>query len=838
MGAAAAGLGAGAVLQLQQAQLWPAAAYGAVMAAGALALARLLRPAPACRTRQRTGWPTWAVDALALLAAAALLFGSAGWRAVERLTPRLPAALEGEDVVLEGRVAELPRRAGGGWGFLFDVDAAWHDGQPVPVPPRVTLGWYPEDAEDGWAAGLSGSGALPRGGERWRLTARLRQPRALANPHGLDVERIWFERGVRAVGTVRLRGADSPQRVQPAPAWSLLAWRQAVKDRIEAQVPDARAAGVLAALSLGDQNAIDDGDWTVFRQTGVAHLVAISGLHVTMFAWLAQAAIGALWRRSARAMLIVPAPTAARLGGVLLASGYALFSGWGLPSQRTVGMLAVAAALNIGGVRWPWWAVWCASALAIVVLDPWALLSAGFWLSFVAVGLLMASGTGASSPQAQAGAAAPDRPGWRRALDGLRRWVSEGLRTQARATVGLAPLTLVFFQQISLVGFVANLVAIPVVTFVITPLALLGALWAPLWTGGAWCVQQLSAMLAVMAAWPWAAWQVPAAPAWAMAAGLTGGVLLVVPAPWRLRLLGWPLLLPLLWPPLPRPASGQFDVVAADVGQGTAVLVRTAGHLLVFDTGPQYGRMGSGGDAGTRVLLPLLQGQGEAAIDRLVLSHRDTDHVGGAASLMQAMPVRSLLSSLEPGHPLRQRAAAALDCAAGQSWAWDGVRFDVLHPFSDAAASASTPPNARSCVLRVSAGGRSLLLTGDIEQPQEAALVERWGPALRSDVLVVPHHGSRTSSSLPLLQAVQPRLALIQAGYRNRYGHPHPLVLDRYAAAGIPTVSTVDCGAWSWHAGEAPVCERQRRLRYWHAPPAQPSEPAQPARAGAAAPGR
>jgi competence protein ComEC len=822
MGAAGAGLGLGALLQLQQAALWAPGAYLVAMAGGLVGLLALLRPgAPrAATSRRRTAEP--ALLALTLMAAALVLFGSAGWRAGQRLAPVLPAELEGRDLTLEGRVAELPRRSGGGWSFAFDVHRAWHGQQAVALPPRLVLGWYPDDADDGLGAGLSGHAGLPRGGETWRLTARLRQPRGLVNPHGFDVERAWFERGVRAVGTVRLARAESPRRLAPASPVSVLAWRQAVKDRIEAQVRDPRAAGVLAALSLGDQNAIDEGDWTVFRQTGVAHLVAISGLHVTMFAWLAQALVGGLWRRSAQALLWLPAPTAARLGGVLLALLYALFAGWGLPAQRTVGMLAVAALLSVSGVRWPWPVVWAASALAIVVADPWALMSPGFWLSFVAVGLLMASGSasGAVRPdggEPETGQTSVDRKGRMAALASpLWRAMREGLRTQAIATIGLAPLTLVFFQQISLVGFVANLVAIPLVTFVITPLALLGALVPPLWTAGAWCVVQLSSLLAALAAWPWAAVQVAAAPGWAMASGLLGGALLVLPSPWRWRLLGLPLLLPLLVPPVERPAPGHFEVVAADVGQGTAVLVRTARHLLVYDTGPQYGRAGTGGDAGARVLLPLLRGRGETAVDLLVLSHRDTDHVGGAATLLRGLPVRGVLASLEPGHPLRRAAPGLRDCAAGQGWDWDGVRFEVLHPPAEAPSRA--PANARSCVLRVSAGGRSLLLTGDIERRQEAALVQRWGEALRSDVLLVPHHGSQTSSSPALLAAVQPKLALVQAGYRNRYGHPHADVLERYAEAGVAVVSTVDCGAWSWRPAQAPLCEREQRRRYWHAP--------------------
>ena len=388
------------------------------------------------------------------------------------------------------------------------------------------------------------------------------------------------------------------------------------------------------------------------------------------------------------------------------------------------------------------------------------------------------------------------------------------------ATVGLAPLTVVFFQQLSLVGGLANLVAIPLVTLVITPLALLGILMPWVWTLAAAVVQALVWGLGLLAQWPWAVYQAPAAPAWAVACGLLGAVLGLLPVPWALRWLALPLVVPLLWPPLDRPLAGGFDVLAADIGQGTAVLVRTRHHLLVYDTGPQYSR---DNDAGLRVLLPLLGNRGERRIDLLVLSHRDADHVGGAASVLAGQPVAALQSSLEPGHALLAQAARlgvpASRCDAGQRWSWDGVAFEWLHP-TPQEHGAARKSNALSCVLRIAdSAGRSVLLTGDIEAPQEAALLQRLragiGPTLASTVLLVPHHGSRTSSSAEFIDAVQPRIAVVQAGYRSRYGHPAPDVVQRYTDRGIEVVRSDQCGAWLWHDGVG-VCTREVRRRYWH----------------------
>jgi competence protein ComEC len=789
-GAALAGL-AGTAWQLQQATLWAPAVQQGVWA-GAVLLAAV------AWGWRHTVWAAW----VGMLVAA--LLGAAGTheRAATRLAEALPAALEGVDLVATGSIAELPQPGLQGTRFVFQIDSATRDGQPVQLPRRVSLGWYRAAEPD---ALLRGPSAELRAGQRWQLTLRLQRPHGLMNPHGFDLELWLFERGIRASGSVRAVPGAVNELLAEAAAHPLQQARQALRDALYRQVPDAGTAGVLAALVLGDQAAILREDWALFRDTGIAHLMAISGLHVTMFAWGAGLLVGWLWRRSPRAMLRLPAPQAARWGGLLLATAYALLAGWGVPAQRTVAMLAVVVLLRSLGLRWPASGVLLAAAVAVALGDPWALLQPGFWLSFVAVGLLMVSDPAPAGPT---GASA-----WARLAAAAR----AGVRTQAVATLGLAPLSLLFFQQLSVVGFVANLLAIPLVTLLITPLALAGALLPPLWTLAGALLEALAAVLQPLAALPWAVWTVPAAPGWAQAAGLAGGLLAVMPLPWRLRLCGVLLLGPLLLPAVPRPAPGSFELVAADVGQGTAVLVRTHRHLLVYDTGPPFGPADSAAtDAGERVLLPLLRARGERRIDLLMLSHRDSDHVGGAASLMAALPVRAISSSLPAGHPLLQQGVPAQPCQAGQRWVWDGVRFDVLHP--PAGAGPSRRANADSCVLRLSAPGRSVLLTGDIEAEQEAALVRALGPALASQVLLVPHHGSRTSSTAPFLEAVAPQVALVQAAYRSRFGHPAAEVEQRYLQRGLQWVRSDRCGAWTLPAAGPGRCVRREQARYWHHP--------------------
>lgn len=858
--AALLGWVAGTAFQLQQASLNSAGVYGAWLAVGLLLAGLCLLTGRFASVRQGL-LGRWLC---ALLAGLALGFGVTGGRATVFAASALQPALEGRDLRVVGEVRALPQRSEDAVRFQLDVESAWLDGQAVTVPPRLALGWYSgffmgsrpvpamlptlatPEAQADLAETLVQLQRQPqpmRAGERWQMTVRLKAPHGNINPHGFDYELALWEQGVQATGAVRAGVRDTPPQRLTDSGWRrpVEQARQSVREAIEQRIPDARIAGVLAALVMGDQAAIERPDWDVFRATGVAHLMSISGLHITLFAWLAGRLLSALWhqspRWSPRWCLAIPASSAAAWGGLLLAAAYALFSGWGLPAQRTVLMLAVLVALRQSGRQWAWPQIWLLAMAVVVALDPWALLQAGFWLSFVAVGVLFGSGAGVSAPEHTEPVAPPliRRPGWGLAQAVFLRLVrrfAQMLREQWVITLALTPLTLLLFNQVSLVGLVANVLAIPVVTLLITPLALLGMAWAPLWDAAAWLTAWMLAGLQVMAGWPLASVSQAAVPLWSAIAAVAGGLLLVMRLPWHWRVLGLPLLLPVfLWQPL-RPATGDFELLAADVGQGNAVLVRTANHSLLYDAGPRYSRES---DAGHRVLVPLLRALGER-IDVLMLSHRDADHVGGAAAVLAMQPQARLLSSLEDGHELHARVAAQHSerCSAGQRWQWDGVDFELLHPLAADYASPSdepqatptgkrTKPNALSCVLRISTPARpgqpaaAALLAGDIELAQEKALLNR-GASLQADVLLVPHHGSKTSSSTEFLAAVQPQLALAQAGYRNRFGHPAPVVLARYAEQGIAVLTSADCGAATWRSA-APAdwtCARQAGRRYWH----------------------
>lgn len=826
------GLLAGSALQLWQPELWAMWVYGSVLGAmGVVGACVLCRPLLRRRWlgQNGAGRPWWRVGgAIAtLLWAAVAAFALCGLRASAFAGQGLPAAMEGRDVRITAVVAAMPQRTEAGVRLRLQVESVeWAPATPhagraraperpgtaPQVPPLIDVSWYGGVLRD--AQGLVDLQRQPpelRAGERWRMTVRLKAPHGLRNPHGFDYELWLWEQGVQATGYVRAGPKDQPpERLGTTWQHPVEQWRQSVRDAIFQRLTSspalgedasaARVAGVVAALVTGDQRAIDRADWDIFRATGVAHLMSISGLHITLFAWLAAALVRLLWRRSARLCLAVPAPTAALVCGVLLAGGYALFSGWGVPAQRTVTMLAVVAALQLSGRRWPWPQVWLLACAAVVLTDPWALWQAGFWLSFVAVGVLFATDSVA------AGAYPKSARGHFYAL----------LREQWVVTLALTPLSLLLFGQVSLVGFAANLLAIPWVTLVVTPLALAGVVWAPLWSLAAWALQPLAAGLQWLAGWPWAVVFLPAAPLWAGVLALLGGGLLAMRLPWQLRLWSVPLLVPLLCWQAPRPAPGQFELLAPDIGQGNAVLVRTATRTLLYDAGPRFSRES---DAGHRVLVPLLRALGER-VDVLMLSHRDADHTGGAAAVLAQQPGAALTGSIEAEHAL-QALRPATPCVAGQRWVWDGVAFEVLHP-TGAEPDHPARPNTASCVLRVASaeGGPHAqavaLLVGDIEAAQEQALLARSNP-VKADVLLVPHHGSKTSSSPAFLDAVQPRTALVQAGYRNRFGHPAPEVLQRYAQRQVPVVESARCGAATWSSARPDVveCERDKGRRYW-----------------------
>ncbi|HUQ74952.1 MAG TPA: DNA internalization-related competence protein ComEC/Rec2 [Burkholderiales bacterium] len=722
--------------------------------------------------------------AMVIPAACAAGFFWAATCAHVRMDDWLAAETEGRDIAIVGVVSSLPALGERSVRFEFDVEGAESDAR---LPRKTLLTWYRSASQED-APAVLGSSVHP--GERWAFTVRLRRPHGLVNPHGFDYEAWLLERGIGATGYVRSRAEPRRMGARDSLLDRIEKAREAVRDRFLAVLGPTPAAGILAALAVGDQRAISREEWQLFNRTGVTHLMSISGLHVTLLSGLAAWLVALGWRRVPALVLRLPARKAAALAAIVAALGYTLIAGFGVPAQRTFWMVTVVAIALWCGRMSSAWRTLAIALVAIVVMDPWAPLSPGLWLSFGAVLLIFYVAAG-----------------WTEAGPKLAQWA----RVQWAITVGLAPAALLLFGQLSVAGPLANAIAIPLVSVVITPLALVAAVLPvdALLELCAALVQWLLEFLEWCAAMPGALWQQHVPPPWTVLLALLGAGWLLAPrgVPWRAS--GIALMAPAFCIVAPGPASGEAWITTFDVGQGLAVLVRTQNRTLLYDAGPAFG---TESDSGARVVVPALRGDGISLIDLVVLSHEDSDHIGGALTVLETFGVGGLASSLPDGHALNALVPGARRCAAGEGWEWDGVRFEFLHP----ARSDAARRNNLSCVLRVVAGGRAMLLTGDIERAAELDLVARR-TALKSEVLVVPHHGSRTSSSTEFISAVSPAWAIVPVGYRSRFGHPNAEVLGRYDAAGVRLLRTDLDGAVLTKMGTTLTAQgaRQDRARYW-----------------------
>ena len=744
-----------------------------------------------------------------MIAGGCLGVGWSSWLAHERLSESLSADVEGRDIRLIGSVEGLPDLGTTGERFRFRVEQAnLMTDEKISVPSHVSLGWYSDRSSDPPEL---------KSGQRWQLTVRLKRPHGLSNPGVFDAEAWLLNEGVRATGSVQAQGNQLLDEQIAHPKIWIDRARAALREKILTALPNQPYVGVIIALVIGDQRAVSQSDWDVFNRTGVGHLMSISGLHITMIAGVFALLCHWLWRHSfftrAQLPLLCPAHKVAALAGLLAAFSYVALAGFGIPAQRTLLMIAVVT-LSLWLDRIVTVSQILSTALLVVLLfDPWSVLWPGFWLSFVAIGCILFACVGRAEEMRQSSEA------------GVKKHLQSAWRTQWAVTLGLLPLGFAWFAQTSLISPLANAVAIPMVSFVITPLSLLGSvLPAPLASSLLLAAHAVTAWLAEGLAWvsatKLAVWAAPQ-PDWCVfALAMIGTVWMLAPRGWPLRWMGV-----LLWSPmlLAKPAAPErgFWLTAFDIGQGNALLVETANHRLIYDTGPAFSLEA---DGGSRVLLPHLRARGIHHLDGVMISHSDVDHSGGARSLWEGVTIDWLSSSLFFDHPMLVNSPRHEPCHAGQRWVWDDVEFDVLHPLTDHLQNSTLSPNARSCTLRIRYRGRSVLLTGDIEAPQERALLDRAAQSredLKADVLLAPHHGSGTSSTNEFLQAVHPSVALFQVGYRNRYRHPKQEIVQRYRDHGILPLRTDQSGAIRMEV-DADIrwtsfrCQRQR---YWSSEP-------------------
>ena len=831
------------------------------------------------------------------------------WRAEQRLSAVL--ALEHENVVtrLTFRVTSLPNDTSESLRFEAEVLEPFKAG----VPTSLQVSWLKTPTMPQ---------VLP--GQVFRAALVLRRPHSNLNPHGFDYEGHLFAKNIRALGRVRglpVLLADDPYASFSV---SVARARQVVRAgmrRVTAAMP---YGAVLIALAIGDQDSVKQEHWQIFNLTGITHLVSISGSHVTMLAavggWLMLLIMKRARWRGRLFCERVPARVIATLAAMLVAWLYCLLAGWGVPAQRTFFMLACVAASILVRHTLSASRVLAAAAAVVVLADPWAPLATGFWLSFLAVGILFAAGAAASKTLSQSSAVPAsgvqvgivEDPSDQSSIQASRahsfrqrfkRLCTEATRLQWLITIAMLPVLAFLFQQVSLVSPFANALAIPVLTFVVTPLALALALFGIV-PGLGWLATASGTLahLALeytlipvtwLASLSWASFEVAAAPFWTLALAGAGLCWALQPPGWPVRWAGWCLLLPVLSFVPQRPEIGHWKLLAFDVGQGGAVLLQTQTHNVLFDTGPRQGAS----DAGTRTLVPALRALGIRKLDSVVVSHADSDHAGGLLAVLKALSVGTLYSSFSFQEWLRHTSPASasvtlkkesmplLPCERGRYWEWDGVRFEFLHPSATQPAvvpmpavqtdppntssarglkstaqpePAKTVPvrpnkvrpskNAQSCVLHVQGSHHSALLPGDIGVKQEQLLLERQlaeqrapvqhvpdqavlaqrhavhttkatPAALTADLVVVAHHGSDTSSSPRFVQQLEAQHAIAQVGYLNRFGHPHPVIKQRWLEAKAKFWQTDRHGAIlarSRPAGLSVQPYSQLRQRYWH----------------------
>lgn len=711
----------------------------------------------------------------------------ASFSAQNQLDNKIQNDFQGKDIILQGKVIDIPNHRGEGIRFRFKILKAYLAEEPhqeLRMNGIVRLGWYQKNQE-------------VRADEYWQLRVRLKRPSGFLNPGGFDYEKWLFTERINGTGYVR-KSKEGENKILATPQWwSLNHLRETIHNSIQAKVTNYSSAAVLSALVVAVRTNLSDHQWDDLRKTGTTHLVAISGLHIAVVAGFAFFPIMLLWRVFPRLNERIPLRVAGGVAGVLFASLYAMLAGFTLPTQRALLMVIIALLGLLSRKHYSSSVILASAMLAVLLLDPLAGMTASFWLSFLAVTLILIF---------------------------LNRQLEQPkfslIKLQFVLSLGMLPLTLLFFGSASLSSPVANFLAIPWVSFVIVPVSLIALVFMPissvisdgLFKLAALAIEWLFNGLGLMSSSSLSNINSAEIPNYYLLIAFLGLLFLLLPKGFPARWLGVIAFLPALLFSVEKPKHGEFQYTLLDAGQGMASVLQTQNHTLVYDAGT---RLSDSFDIGKLVVIPYLNSKGINVLDKLIISHDDIDHSGGAPSIVKALKVNEIMSSSTAFLPDRK----ILKCVTGQTWVWDGVQFEILSPDK----STQGNDNNLSCVLKVSNELHSLLLTGDIEKKIEKRLVanESIRKKLNSDVMIVPHHGSKTSSHQEFIKAASPKLALIPAGYRSRFGHPKPEIVKRYQSLNIALKDTVSSGAIilkfpSNNQNMTTESYRQNNRRFWN----------------------
>ncbi|KAF3977290.1 MAG: DNA internalization-related competence protein ComEC/Rec2 [Methylococcales symbiont of Iophon sp. n. MRB-2018] len=693
-----------------------------------------------------------------------------------RMQDKLVEQFEGQYIQLEGKVIGLPSYDERRVRFDFVVMKAAIKNKNIDLN-KIRLSWYfPKEKI--------------KSGQHWQFTVKLKKPHGRVNPGGFNYERWLFMQNIGATGYVRAN--PLPRLIfTPPVVQNIDSIRQFISDKLDHLLGDLKNKGLIKALTIGDKQGLSKLQWQIFRDTGTVHLLAISGLHiglVSAFAYFLLLRINSI--------LAIRSPQQiAALFAIALAIFYAALAGFSLPTQRALVMLSIAFAAiiwqrNISTIH-----ILSMALLAVLFFDPPAVLSAGFWLSFLAVALIVFCLAG------------------RLLKSGY--W-NATIKVHCITAMGLSPLLVFYFQQISIISPLANFLSVPVISLLVVPLCLLGVVLIfvsplfsiPVFNCADLILQGLNWFLSEMALLPFATVTLAAPPVYVIGLAVFGVFLLFSPKGIPARWLAFLFILPLIFQSVEKPETGEVEISLLDVGQGLSAVVQTKNRLLLFDTGAKFSEQYDMGDA---VVVPFLKHKALKTIDMLIISHGDNDHIGGMHSILKYAKVNKLLTSVS-----EQLVPDAQSCYAGQSWLWDQVLFEILSPPLN---KKLISKNNNSCVLKISAGENSLLLTGDIEENAEKWLIKHAAAQLSSDVLVAPHHGSKTSSSLDFLQHIQAKFVLIPAGYRNRFLFPHRQVLERYKKMNAVVFNTANDGALIVELNPNKIAVesiRSKQRKYWN----------------------
>lgn len=733
---------------------------------------------------------------------------------------QLDPVYDGQDLWVTGNVSSIPVQktvANRAFYQRFEVSVASikplvggspEQSAPAAMPKKIRISWY--------------GGEPVRAGQLWRWKVRLKAPRGFANPSGFDYEGWLFEHRIGATGYVK-KSQENKLLKNFSYIESIPWFRSEISRSINSLIGDLDYSALILALINGDRSNLDHQQWETLLDTGTNHLMVISGLHIGLISVFAYRLIGFLLRQIRRIQIgslyrfiKIPDPMAVQCwAAIISALFYAAIAGFSLPTQRASIMVIVVMIAQLSGRNVRPFNIILLALASVLILDPLAVISAGFWLSFAAVGALLYVFVN-RYPVGENGV--------------TRIWNQWGL-AQWAIFVALMPILAAMLLNVSLVSPLANLVAVPVVSLLIVPLALGGAMLSPL--------SEISAIQLLTIAnglfeWLWvylewltaiagSNWYPRGISVWNISLALIGVVLLLGPRGLPGRWLGIISVLPFFTALSPDIGRNELQLAILDVGQGLAVAAHTRHHNMLYDAGPQFS---AEFDAGSAVVVPYLRGKGISTLDLLVLSHGDIDHVGGAAAVLEDIAVeRALVGSTNKqiGNLLNRLPAERSTCTEAMSWQWDGVKFDILsYPKLEAFSE-----NNRSCVVMIDTGSVRILLTGDIEAKAEKRLIQQYGQGLKADVLIAPHHGSRTSSTQAFIDLVSPQQVIFSNGYKNRFRHPNAAVVDRYRAIDAEVMSTANTGAVVYHfmVGEkqmdgsqltSRVLSRQKNRRYWH----------------------